>query len=70
LLSGDHVLGDITPNNFATADENDTLGTYLASLDKVHDLDVALVLPGHQHVFNNFRRRIRELKRHHQEREE
>ncbi len=70
LLSGDHVLGDITPNISATADDNDTLGTYLASLDKVYALEVALVLPGHRRKFSNFRERIEELKAHHLTREE
>ncbi|HPO14659.1 MAG TPA: MBL fold metallo-hydrolase [Candidatus Hydrogenedentes bacterium] len=70
LISGDHVLGDITPNISTTADDTDTLGTYLASLDKVYGLDVALVLPGHRRTFTDFQGRIRELKDHHQERED
>ncbi len=70
LLSGDHVLGDITPNISATADDTDTLGMYLANLDKVYDLEVALVLPGHRRVFSDFRGRLRELKEHHHARED
>jgi hypothetical protein len=37
-------------------------------LDKVYDLDVELVLPGHRSIFRNHKERIRELKQHHQAR--
>jgi hypothetical protein len=40
----------------------------LTSLDKVYDLDVELVLPGHRSIFRNQKERIRELKQHHQAR--
>jgi glyoxylase-like metal-dependent hydrolase (beta-lactamase superfamily II) len=46
LISGDHVLG--RPSlYFDYGDTPDPVGEYLASLDKVRDLDVDLVLPGH-----------------------
>lgn len=68
LLSGDHVLGDITPNISAWADDTDMLGQFLASLDKVNGLNVDIVLPGHRKVFNNLPARLEELKQHHRAR--
>jgi glyoxylase-like metal-dependent hydrolase (beta-lactamase superfamily II) len=68
LVSGDHVLGDITPNITVWSDDDDSLGDYLASLEKVAELDVELVLPGHRTSFNWLNRRIDELKRHHRHR--
>jgi len=68
LLSGDHVLGDITPNITVWREEDDSLGDYLESLDKVAELDVALVLPGHRTWFTDCRGRIAELKEHHRRR--
>ena len=68
LLCGDHVLNDITPNIQCWTDQGDPLKNYLASLDKVHGLEVNLGLPGHRRLFRNFRERIEELKRHHQNR--
>ena len=65
LISGDHILGDITPNIQGWSDEQDMLKFYLNSLDKVYLLDVDLVLPGHRSVLKNFRERIDELKHHH-----
>lgn len=70
FISGDHVLEDITPNISAAMDDADMLGAYLESLDKVYDLDITLVLPGHRRTFSDCRARIRELKEHHQLREE
>ena len=43
---------------------------YLTSLDRVGELDVQLVLPGHRRVFQDYRERIQELQAHHQERAE
>jgi len=66
LISGDHILIDITPNISLWSDNMNPLDEYLESLDKVYTLDVELVLPGHRRTFKNHRKRIRELKRHHQ----
>lgn len=68
LISGDHILGRITPNISSWSDQIDSLGDYLASLDKIAALEVELVLPGHRHIFRNCRERIQELKAHHAER--
>jgi glyoxylase-like metal-dependent hydrolase (beta-lactamase superfamily II) len=70
LFSGDHILGDITPNIQSWSDDWNALREYLLSLDKVYELDVEVVLPGHRAVFNNYRERIRELKQHHSKRAE
>jgi glyoxylase-like metal-dependent hydrolase (beta-lactamase superfamily II) len=65
LISGDHILGDISPNIQGWSNEQDMLKLYLNSLDKVYDLDVDIVLPGHRSIFTHFRERIDELKHHH-----
>ena len=65
LLSGDHILGDITPNIQTWFEDWNPLVAYLASLDKTYLLDVKLVLPGHRKIFRDCRRRIDELKQHH-----
>jgi len=70
LVAGDHIIEGITPNISLWLDRGNPLKEYLASLDKVYDLDVSIVLPGHGHVFKDFRKRIRELKKHHQKRVE
>jgi glyoxylase-like metal-dependent hydrolase (beta-lactamase superfamily II) len=68
FVSGDHILIDITPNISLWSDEDDPLNEYLEALDKVYDLDVELVLPGHRRTFTDLKARIEELKRHHQRR--
>ena len=68
FVSGDHILNDITPNISSESDGRNPLDEYLKSLDKVYDLEVELVLPGHRGVFKNFKERIQELKSHHQAR--
>jgi len=68
FFSGDHILYDITPNISAWSDEEDFLGNYLESLEKVEKIDVRLVLPGHRNPFTNFKERIDELKEHHSNR--
>jgi glyoxylase-like metal-dependent hydrolase (beta-lactamase superfamily II) len=68
LVAGDHVLSDITPNILLMSDEWDPLKAYLASLDKIYEFDIQLVLPGHRGTFTNCKERIQELKHHHQER--
>lgn len=68
LISGDHILFDITPNIASWPEMDDPLGSYLASLEKVYSLDVDLVLPGHRSNWHNHRSRIEELQAHHQAR--
>ena len=68
LVAGDHVLFDITPNITYWPEMANSLNEYLASLDKVYDLDVELVLPGHRRRFENHKQRIDELKKHHETR--
>ncbi|MBW2607910.1 MAG: MBL fold metallo-hydrolase, partial [Deltaproteobacteria bacterium] len=68
LVSGDHILQEITPNIQCWSDDQNPLRSYLKSLDKVFDLDVDLVLPGHRRLFSDHRHRIRELQTHHKKR--
>jgi glyoxylase-like metal-dependent hydrolase (beta-lactamase superfamily II) len=68
FIAGDHLLNDITPNIQLWSDDWDPLKEYLASLDKINDLEIELVLPGHRRIFRNYKERIRELKDHHQKR--
>jgi len=68
LIAGDHILQDITPNIQCWSDNEDPLGNYLTSLDKVNKLDINLVLPGHRRLIKNSAKRIKELKNHHRER--
>jgi len=68
LLSGDHVLHDITPNIQCWQDDIDPLADYLHSLEKVRNLEVDLVLPGHRRLFLDLKSRIDQLEAHHRER--
>ncbi len=68
LVSGDHILLDITPNITCWADHRNPLEEYLTSLDKIFGLPVAKVLPGHRRIFEDLKSRITELKAHHQKR--
>lgn len=68
LFAGDHILKDITPNISLRSDEENPLKDYLGSLEKILQLEVDLVLPGHRSVFSDCRQRIEELKGHHRAR--
>ena len=68
FMAGDHILNDITPNIQLWSDEWNPLKEYLASLNKVYELDIEFVLPGHRGIFKNCKDRIQELKQHHQKR--
>ncbi len=71
LFSGDHILEDITPAIFLwPGDKRNPLKEYLNSLDRVLELEVAAVLPGHRKVFQDYRKRISEIKEHHYYRKE
>jgi glyoxylase-like metal-dependent hydrolase (beta-lactamase superfamily II) len=40
LFAGDHILNDITPNIQLWSDQWNPLKEYMASLDKIYDLDI------------------------------
>jgi glyoxylase-like metal-dependent hydrolase (beta-lactamase superfamily II) len=68
FISGDHILGDITPIISLWSDDWDPLAEYMVSLGKVYEFDIELVLPGHRSIFGTHRQRIQELRDHHQKR--
>jgi glyoxylase-like metal-dependent hydrolase (beta-lactamase superfamily II) len=68
FVAGDHILNDITPIISLRSNEGNPLREYLISLDKVYQLDIELVLPGHRGIFNDCKQRIMELKHHHEKR--
>lgn len=71
LLAGDHLLPTITPHVGLYEDRpgtTDPLGDYLASLERVEELDPLEVLPAHQHRFNDAAGRVAEVRAHHDER--
>jgi glyoxylase-like metal-dependent hydrolase (beta-lactamase superfamily II) len=70
FFSGDHILGDITPNINLWSENHDPLKLYLESLDKINEYDINLVLPGHRNLLHHHRQRIAELKKHHEVRAE
>ncbi|TEB12946.1 MBL fold metallo-hydrolase [Pelotomaculum propionicicum] len=69
LISGDHILEDITPNiTMFLRGLSDPLGQYLKSLDKVDRMDISLVLPGHRRLISDVHKRVAELKQHYDQR--
>jgi glyoxylase-like metal-dependent hydrolase (beta-lactamase superfamily II) len=69
LLSGDHVLPSITPHISGVDAGPDPLTAFFASLDKVGELDgVTAVLPAHGHPFTDLGARVKDIRRHHEDR--
>ncbi|HWP95562.1 MAG TPA: MBL fold metallo-hydrolase [Syntrophomonadaceae bacterium] len=68
LISGDHIIADITSNITARFDFHDSLGWYLWSLNKIDLMEINMVLPGHREIINDCHKRISELKVHHKSR--
>ncbi len=68
LVAGDHILANVSPVISCWTDTENPLGDFLASLDKVYDLDVKITLPGHRQVIKDLKGRIDELKIHHEKR--
>jgi len=74
LLSGDHLLKEITPNPVLNVEGNEdafrypSLIEYLDSLEKVRSMELSLVLPGHGEEIRDARGLIRKILDHHEER--
>lgn len=68
LISGDHILGSITPNIGLWSNDYNPLDMYIKSLDKIYKLEVEITLPSHREPIANCRERITELKLHHRHR--
>jgi glyoxylase-like metal-dependent hydrolase (beta-lactamase superfamily II) len=68
LLSGDHLLGAVTPHIDLPLGREDPLGDYLDSLERIEKLEPRLVLPGHGRPFDNGAERARATLRHHERR--
>jgi len=69
LITGDHILPTITPHiGLRPQSSINPLGDYLKSLNALKQLEVNLILPGHEHPFINLQQRIEELIQHHQQR--
>jgi len=67
LISGDHILENITPNvGWRTG--HDMLAQFLDSIEVVQNLDVDWVLPSHGPPFQGHRARLAFMREHHDER--
>jgi len=67
LFAGDHILDRITPNIAVYGDEDD-LGNYLESLEKVRAMKVDRIFPGHGNVITEPKIRIDDIEKHHHDR--
>ena len=68
FISGDHLLGSITPHIDYRRGAGDPLGDYLESLRKVEKLAPKIVLPGHGRPFEDGAERARATAHHHERR--
>ncbi|MFW9828011.1 MAG: MBL fold metallo-hydrolase [Candidatus Thorarchaeota archaeon] len=80
LFSGDHILSRITPHignfimpidmakKYEEEDFNNILKHYLASLNKIDNLNPKIIFPAHQEIIYNPHERITEIKEHHKNR--
>lgn len=67
LFSGDHVLPRITPF-IPFSEEEDNLGHYLDSIERVELLDPGITLPAHGGTIEQGRARARQIALHHERR--
>ncbi len=68
LFTGDHVLPRITPFVPYPEDEPDNLGTYLASLRRVEQIDPPVAYPAHSTTIERAAARARQISLHHHRR--
>jgi len=74
LISGDHLLKEISPNPLINASKkkgelpNTSLKHYLNSIRRIDGLEVSLVLPGHGEPVEDFKGLLEKILRHHEQR--
>ena len=69
LLAGDHILPTITPNiSLHLQSWGNPLSDYVHSLKAMEHLEVDLILPSHEYLFQGLQKRIEEILEHHEER--
>jgi glyoxylase-like metal-dependent hydrolase (beta-lactamase superfamily II) len=74
LLTGDHLLKEVTPNPILNVSENvfpfryPSLREYLTSLEKIERMDLSLLLPGHGEMIHDPQGLIQKIFAHHRER--
>ena len=69
LLSGDHILPTITPNiGLHPQSGENPLGDFIDSLNKIEQLAIELILPGHENPFTGIKSRVKKLMQHHHQR--
>jgi len=69
LISGDHILPTITPIiGLHPQSNHNPLGDYLNSLNTLKQLDIRLILPGHEHPFTGIKQRAQQIIQHHEQR--
>lgn len=75
LFSGDHLLGHITPNPFHEVNRArlrdpayKSLESYLASLDRLHDMDMRFAFPAHGNFVEDVHALMAGYRSHHHER--
>ncbi|MFC2946991.1 MBL fold metallo-hydrolase [Virgibacillus sediminis] len=69
MIAGDHILKKISPViGLWEGEEGNPLKDYYRSLDLIEPYQVVLALPGHGEMIENFRERVRETKRKHDQR--
>lgn len=67
LFSGDHILPDTVPHiGMHVEGKSDNILDYVNSLEKLRELEVDLVLPGHENPFTDFTSRLDELLEYHE----
>lgn len=67
LLSGDHILPTITPNvSLYPNSVGNPLADYMRSLEAVERLDVEILLPAHEFETREFKKRVAEIRHHHE----
>jgi len=70
LFAGDHVLPSITPNvSYHILSGDNPLGDYIHALDKLFNIAVDEVHPGHQYSFTGLKDRIKAILEHHGKRQ-